>query len=647
MRIVTLLSVVGALLAGMLTGPLRSAAGAAALPSFASGTCSTGLPSSGSTLAEGATLTSGQCLIAPNQQYELIMQSDGNLVLYAQDGTALWSTGTQGNPGAFLALQTDGDLLVYQAGSTVGTGSGVLWGDGCPGCGQTDPPSGNTLVLQNDGNLVVYGNVGGSSQALWASGTSNSWVTTCDSSATSVLATGVIMPGGCLVSPNHQYELIMQTDGNLVLYFQSRMDPMWASNTANNPGAFFRLQSNGYMAVINSANTAQLWPGGPDPWVGTPDPVLVLQSDGNLVLYANNAPGSSLPYAAWSTHTNGLRGAEVPAGGSLSPGQYLLSPNGQFGLAMQTNGVLLEYQSNTTSTTCPTWSMPADTSSNGYPELWNYPGATQPNQSSGVKPSRGAFLAMQTDGNLVLYTPGANPTPLWSTGTTGTNNILVIQDDGNLVVYSPTGTALWAAGTNLNRGEVMCAGDTLSNGQYLSGSPGLGWVVSNGAFVWQSGPTGNQFVMQSDCNLVMYQPVPAGNGTPTNVAWSVDTGEGANVATDPSSPFYGCYAIMQNDGNLVIYAPNDAGLANNGYALWASNTAGSVPFNLNPSIGQYMLGFGNFASSESAYSARIFNDGGTQYWQELPPPPGDKSSGILGDVPGWVADILGFLVIFA
>ena len=75
------------------------------------------------------------------------------------------------------------------------------------------------------------------------------------------------------------------------------------------------------------------------------------------------------------------------------------------------------------------------------------------------------------------------------------------------------------------------------------------------------------------------------------------------------------------------------------------DTSQGATFNLNPSIGQYLLGFGAYGST--SYTARIFNDGGTQFWQELPPPPSTKSSGILGDVPGWVADILGFLVIFA
>ena len=59
---------------------------------------------------------------------ELIMQSDGNLVLYkttytpaGASRTAVWSTLTHGNPGARAQFQSDGNLVVYgpQPGNTV------------------------------------------------------------------------------------------------------------------------------------------------------------------------------------------------------------------------------------------------------------------------------------------------------------------------------------------------------------------------------------------------------------------------------------------------------------------------------------------------------------------------------------------------
>ena len=47
------------------------------------------------------------------------MQSDGNLVLYKEDGTAPWSSSTSNNPGALLSLNDDGNLGIYQNGQSV------------------------------------------------------------------------------------------------------------------------------------------------------------------------------------------------------------------------------------------------------------------------------------------------------------------------------------------------------------------------------------------------------------------------------------------------------------------------------------------------------------------------------------------------
>jgi hypothetical protein len=42
--------------------------------------------------------------------YYALMQADGNLVVYNSSGQAQWSSRTNGNSGAFLAVQEDGNL---------------------------------------------------------------------------------------------------------------------------------------------------------------------------------------------------------------------------------------------------------------------------------------------------------------------------------------------------------------------------------------------------------------------------------------------------------------------------------------------------------------------------------------------------------
>ena len=58
---------------------------------------------------------------------EFIMQPDGNLVLYSTDGQARWASNTWNNPGAFLDVQDDGNLVVYKAGSRSETAENSLW----------------------------------------------------------------------------------------------------------------------------------------------------------------------------------------------------------------------------------------------------------------------------------------------------------------------------------------------------------------------------------------------------------------------------------------------------------------------------------------------------------------------------------------
>jgi len=45
----------------------------------------------------------------------MIMQGDGNLVLYNATGQPLWNAGTGGNSGAWAVMQSDGNFVVYSA----------------------------------------------------------------------------------------------------------------------------------------------------------------------------------------------------------------------------------------------------------------------------------------------------------------------------------------------------------------------------------------------------------------------------------------------------------------------------------------------------------------------------------------------------
>ncbi|KAI8913492.1 hypothetical protein EDD86DRAFT_223489 [Gorgonomyces haynaldii] len=105
----------------------------------------------------GQKLLIDQQIFSPNKQFRLLVQGDGNVVLYNAHGQPLWATGTHGKPGPFeFFMQLDGNLVLYGAGQP-------LWASNTFNKGQ--PPY--HLQIQDDGNLVVYGGTG----PLWASNT--------------------------------------------------------------------------------------------------------------------------------------------------------------------------------------------------------------------------------------------------------------------------------------------------------------------------------------------------------------------------------------------------------------------------------------------------------------------------------------------
>jgi hypothetical protein len=115
----------------------------------------TAAPAVTDTLTTGLRLTVGQTLVSTNRRYRLLMQSDGNLVLYDDVArTAPWASNTGGISPGYALLQGDGNFVVYDAQAVGRWGSNTV---GYPN---------SRLVLQNDGNLVLYASNG---QATWGS----------------------------------------------------------------------------------------------------------------------------------------------------------------------------------------------------------------------------------------------------------------------------------------------------------------------------------------------------------------------------------------------------------------------------------------------------------------------------------------------
>jgi hypothetical protein len=94
-----------------------------------------------------------QSVTSPNGQYTLTYQSDGNLVIVAGGGLAIWSTDTSGTCANVASMQSDGNFVVYDCNGQ------ALWFTGTSGNG------GAYLSIQDDGNLCVFSADG---RGLWA-----------------------------------------------------------------------------------------------------------------------------------------------------------------------------------------------------------------------------------------------------------------------------------------------------------------------------------------------------------------------------------------------------------------------------------------------------------------------------------------------
>lgn len=130
-------------------------------------------------------------------------------------------------------------------------------------------------------------------------------------------------------------------------------------------------------------------------------------------------------------NANGWSG--LPPGFILNPGESLVSKSGAYRLAMQSDGNLVLYDH----TGAPYW-------------------------ASNTEGRPGSRLVMQSDGNLLVVQP--NGAPAWDArGDRGggyalpaSGAFLALQDDGNAVVYGADGTALWNAWQSTdNRGSGL------------------------------------------------------------------------------------------------------------------------------------------------------------------------------------------------
>lgn len=338
------------------------------------------------TLGTNQLLCPNQALVSPNGQYSLVLQTDGNVVLYNGAHQTVWSTNTSGTAAGYLIMRADGNLILNNAADN------DEWQSNTYGRG------GVRITLQNDGNLVMFNAQG---QAVWSS----QGGLVLDPPV--LYANQRLYVNQYLDSPSGRYTLTMQPDGNLVEY--DGPNAIWQSHTYGAPAAYVQLMFNGNLEM-HATNGSLLWQS--RTFGIAPNGSLNLQDDSNLVL--KTAGGSPI----WSIDTGFIGQSSLTPMQTLNSGQCLVSSSaGAYRLCMQPDGNLVLY--NTLGS--PVW-------------------------YTNTEGTGASYLIMQPDNNLVLYTAAGQP--VWYTNTEGTGaNDLIMQTDGNLVLYAPGARPVWYSNT--------------------------------------------------------------------------------------------------------------------------------------------------------------------------------------------------------
>lgn len=236
----------------------------------------TAYPYARSTLLKGDMLRKGQYLMSPDTQTVLAFLGDGNLMIF-QNFRAVWDSQTSGRPTTKFTFQTDGNLVLSDDSGR------VWWQSNTAGSGATK------LILQTDGNMTLYDQ---NMAAPWETFTAHN--KNLLSFANPSIGIARMYPGQQIETTDRRYKLLLQEDGNLVLYSPNRY--LWSSGTVGKPVSNLSILSDGNM-VLHDNEGRVFWQSKTS---GNGPSRLIMQDDGNLVLYSSNR-------ATWYTATNGQK----------------------------------------------------------------------------------------------------------------------------------------------------------------------------------------------------------------------------------------------------------------------------------------------------------------------------------------------------
>jgi len=208
--------------------------------------------------------------IGMNKLNKLVIQSDGDLVLYNQNNIIVWRTGTNGNNGARLCATRTGRLVIYNINKE------EIWSYDCNKTMYSSDINTFYKISTDFNNIIAFNSInslyGNNVDRLYPGFIyrygytikSNNEKFTLQLGSTNNLIilqttnlTNSIWKDSYQVNSNNN--IIMQTDGNLVIYLNGAINgasnALWSTNTSGNIGSYCQLLDNGCLVIKKLDNT--------------------------------------------------------------------------------------------------------------------------------------------------------------------------------------------------------------------------------------------------------------------------------------------------------------------------------------------------------------------------------------------------------
>jgi Trypsin len=223
----------------------------------------------------GTCLHAGQYVNSENECFKLIMQHDGNLVIYRnEDGKPIWDTRPRDGVDR-VCMQEDGNFVLY-------AGNSPTWAT------NTINRDAAYISMQNDGNLVMY--TGKADPAVWATATVTLCSTKAEQNKDKLFGNSCLAAGKRIYSKKGCFYLKLERDGSLKIYRVADNKVIWSTEANDAKKACMLYDGN--FGLFNG--NALKWESKTS---GNHGAYIVMQSDGNLVIYKEDST------ILWASHT--------------------------------------------------------------------------------------------------------------------------------------------------------------------------------------------------------------------------------------------------------------------------------------------------------------------------------------------------------